>query len=117
MSFADPLSESRSDDIYVPRDEAFSWLKQASFGLNKLKALFNTLIPTLEGLLGKEEFSSFTTIDQLFKEGIELPNAGKQFYDTDTLLPEIVRAFKKIKRLLKFDAPQLFDSMALSFSS
>uniref|UniRef100_A0A2C9V676 Lipoxygenase n=1 Tax=Manihot esculenta TaxID=3983 RepID=A0A2C9V676_MANES len=111
----DPLSESRSDDIYVPRDEAFSWLKQASFSLNKLKALFNTLIPTLEGLLGKEEFSSFTTIDQLFKEGIELPNAGKQSYDTDTLLPEMVKAYKKIGRLLKFDSPQLFDSDRFSW--
>ncbi|XP_071719075.1 linoleate 13S-lipoxygenase 2-1, chloroplastic-like [Rutidosis leptorrhynchoides] len=69
----DPLSESRSSEIYVPRDEAFSEIKYNSFTTNTVSLMFKTAIPKLDKYLythDKEEsgFPNFTAIDSLYGE-------------------------------------------------
>ena len=114
---ADPLSESRSSDIYVPRDEAFSELKEATFGINTVKSLLHALVPSIETALVDKTlgFPYFTAIDTLFNEGIELPKDTEKPWYLQTLLPRTVKAATETKNdLLRFEAPEMFDSMVLS---
>ncbi|KAK7849536.1 linoleate 13s-lipoxygenase 2-1 [Quercus suber] len=76
-----PLSEQRSSSVYVPRDEAFSEVKQLTFSAKTLKSVMHALLPQLEiSLLDPHlGFPHFTAIDSLFCEGLTLPkptNAG-----------------------------------------
>ncbi|KDP43421.1 hypothetical protein JCGZ_16708 [Jatropha curcas] len=109
----DPLSESRSSgDIYVPRDEAFSELKEATFGINTVKSLLHALVPSIETAIvdGNLGFPYFTAIDKLFNEGIELPKDVEKPWYLQTLLPRTVKAAKETKDdILLFETPQLFD--------
>ncbi|XP_021671104.1 linoleate 13S-lipoxygenase 2-1, chloroplastic-like [Hevea brasiliensis] len=113
----DPLTESRSEYVYVPRDEAFSELKQVTFGVNRLKSLLCTLVPMLEAKYGKEEppFPHFAAIDELFNEGIELVKGGKPPSALDLLLPGIVKGNKGARTLMRFDSPQLFNGDRFSW--
>ncbi|KAJ9174433.1 hypothetical protein P3X46_013076 [Hevea brasiliensis] len=104
----DPLTESRSGDFYVPRDEAFAELKQASFGINTVRSL-------LHALLG---FPYFTAIDKLFNDGIDLPKDVKKPWYLQTLLPRTVKAVKETgDELLLFETPELFEREKFSWFS
>nr|POE44786.1 linoleate 13s-lipoxygenase 2-1, chloroplastic [Quercus suber] len=46
--FIYPLSEQRSSSVYVPRDEAFSEVKQLTFSAKTLKSVMHALLPQLE---------------------------------------------------------------------
>ncbi|KAJ9158716.1 hypothetical protein P3X46_024276 [Hevea brasiliensis] len=108
----DPLTESRSSDFYVPRDEAFAELKQASFGINTVKSLLHALVPTIETAIVDDKlgFPYFTAIDKLFDEGIELPKEVKKPWYLHTLLPRTVKAVKETgDEILLFETPELFD--------
>lgn len=115
LSIADPLTETRSGDFYVPRDESFAEVKQASFGINTAKSLLHALVPTIETAIidDKLGFPYFTAIDQLFNEGIELPKDVEKPWYLQTLLPRTVKAVNETgKEILRFETPELFDSMA-----
>ncbi|KAF2293635.1 hypothetical protein GH714_003673 [Hevea brasiliensis] len=112
VSIADPLTESRRGDFFVPRDEAFAELKQASFGINTVKSLLHALLPTIETAIldDKLGFPYFTAIDKLFNEGIELPKDIKKPWYLKTLLPRTVKAVKETgDEVLLFETPELFD--------
>ncbi|OAY44750.1 linoleate 13S-lipoxygenase 2-1, chloroplastic [Manihot esculenta] len=108
----DPLTETRSGDFYVPRDESFAEVKQASFGINTAKSLLHALVPTIETAIidDKLGFPYFTAIDQLFNEGIELPKDVEKPWYLQTLLPRTVKAVNETgKEILRFETPELFD--------
>lgn len=112
----DPLSETRSIGVYVPRDEVFSELKEATFSAKTLKSVLHALIPTIESTLLDPElgFPYFTAIDTLFNEGVNVPkhkNQGK----FQPILPRIVKAVEDGQDdLLLFETPEMIDSMSLS---
>ncbi|WCJ18984.1 Lipoxygenase 2 chloroplastic [Euphorbia peplus] len=106
-----PLSETRtSDDIYVPRDERFSPLKEAAFGVNALKNVLHALVPTIESTLVDKDrgFPYFTAIDTLFNQGI--PLTEETTLQLEELLPRSVKAVKGTQdKVLLFETPEMFD--------
>ncbi|EEF49219.1 linoleate 13S-lipoxygenase 2-1, chloroplastic [Ricinus communis] len=108
----DPLSESRTSDIYVPRDEAFSELKSATFSINTVKSLLHALVPSIETAIVDKTlgFPYFTAIDTLFNEGIELPKDTEKPWYLQTLLPRTVKTVKETgDEILRFETPEMFD--------
>ncbi|KAF3962479.1 hypothetical protein CMV_013011 [Castanea mollissima] len=107
----DPLSEQRSSSVYVPRDEAFSEVKQLTFSAKTLKSVMHALLPQLEiSLLDPHlGFPHFPAIDLLFCEGLTLPkptNAG--FFQS--ILPRLVKAVTDTQEnLLPFETPAFID--------
>ena len=103
----DPWSEHRGEEsFYVPRDEAFSEVKQKMFPAN----------PGKKDKLGSKPFSDFTQIDLMFRDGIEIPPAPHEilrfnisstlstmhappFVDPSTVQPQPAR-------LVKFPPPE-----------
>ncbi|XP_038900328.1 linoleate 13S-lipoxygenase 2-1, chloroplastic-like [Benincasa hispida] len=68
-SVSDPRSERRGEEsFYVPRDEAFSEVKQKMFPSN----------PGKKDKLGTKPFSDFTQVDLMFRDGIEIPPAAHE---------------------------------------
>lgn len=109
---ADPLTESRSGDIYVPRDEAFSEVKSLTFSGKTLYSVVHALIPSLENIATDKDlgFPYFTAIEQLFNEGLPLPphQTGGILGD---IIPRLVKFVSDVeKNVLLFETPQLFDS-------
>ncbi|KAK9220874.1 hypothetical protein WN944_009298 [Citrus x changshan-huyou] len=51
----DPESETRSDSNYVPRDEAFSGIKRATFSAKTLYTLLHGLIPAIKAAFGENK--------------------------------------------------------------
>ncbi|KAL4198183.1 hypothetical protein AMTRI_Chr03g138890 [Amborella trichopoda] len=117
MTLRDPMSESRvkstADSPYVPRDEAFSALKQAQFTLKTLKSVLHALIPGVEALVVDKNmgFDFFTDIDLLFKKGVEFQRKdGDGNVLSSLLLPRLLKAVAKGgSELLQFEIPAIMD--------
>ncbi|CAO2837235.1 unnamed protein product [Amaranthus hypochondriacus] len=106
----DPNSESRSDSVYVPRDEQFSELKQAQFGYKTVKSVLHAVVPSLETAMVDPEqgFPYFTAIDSLFNEGVHCP--GLEKHGLFDVLPRMVRSVTAFEdKVLRFELPHLFD--------
>ncbi|KAJ4834858.1 hypothetical protein Tsubulata_012964 [Turnera subulata] len=88
-------SESRSSNVYVPRDEAFSAVKQITFGINILSAVLQTVLPGLEAVLDdpKKGFPNFPDIDSLYKQGLQLPSSLLGILKS--ILPGIVKTIRQ----------------------
>ncbi|KAJ3672963.1 hypothetical protein LUZ60_006337 [Juncus effusus] len=78
----DPNSESRitgifGEDNYVPRDERFGYLKMSDFLAYKIKALGQSLFPTLYAIFDRNpgEFNSFQETHDLYKGGLKIPHS------------------------------------------
>uniref|UniRef100_A0A1D1XVX7 Lipoxygenase 6, choloroplastic n=1 Tax=Anthurium amnicola TaxID=1678845 RepID=A0A1D1XVX7_9ARAE len=108
---SDPLFESRTEKpnpVYVPRDETFEEIKEATFSAGKIKALLHNLIPLMAAALSRSDnnFGSFSDIDNLYKEGVILNpmehQAAKKF-----MLPRILKNVMKIREPLKYDLPSI----------
>ncbi|MQJ84089.1 hypothetical protein EI014_25345, partial [Escherichia coli] len=73
----DPNSESRSDTVYLPRDESFGHLKSSDFLVYILKSASQNVIPQLQSALrlqfNSPEFNSFEDVRGLYDGGIKLP--------------------------------------------
>lgn len=107
----DPVSESRSLNNYVPRDEAFSALKQATFNASSLNSVLNGLIPALESVSTDNDirFPHFPAIDDLFDNGVPLP-PSKGGWKLATLLPRIIdTVVDSAEDILRFHPPETFD--------
>ncbi|XP_038901392.1 linoleate 13S-lipoxygenase 2-1, chloroplastic-like [Benincasa hispida] len=107
----DPLSESRSSGNYVPRDEAFSPIKQTTFSVRTLNSLLNGLIPALESVSTDSNirFPHFPAIDNLFDNGVPLPKS-QGGWKLATLLPRIIdTVVDKAEDILRFHPPETFD--------
>ncbi|KAL3519190.1 hypothetical protein ACH5RR_021779, partial [Cinchona calisaya] len=110
----DPLSESRSSSVYVPRDEAFAEVKNLTFSAKTVYSVFHALVPILQGAIVDKDsaFPFFTAIDSLFNEGIHIPVPKGGL---GTILPRLVKALADTENnLLQFETPQLVDSNNLS---
>ncbi len=115
---ADPLSEQRSISVYVPRDEAFSEVKQLTFSAKTLKSVLHALLPQLETSLLNPNlgFPYFTAIDSLFSEGLKMPKP-KNIGFFQSILPRLVKAVTDSEeQLLLFETPEFIDSMHLTLS-
>ena len=109
---ADPHSETRSGTFYVPRDEEFSEVKEASFVTKTADSVLHALIPSLETSLLDSNlgFPLFSDIDQLYKEGITIPKLKNQGL-LRRVLPRLVKAVSEAKDdIVKFDSPAMFQS-------
>ncbi|CAK9168023.1 unnamed protein product [Ilex paraguariensis] len=106
---SDPKSESRlplyaSLNIYVPRDERFSYLKMADFTAYALKSIFQFLAPEFEALFDRtpNEFDTLEDVLKLYQGGIKL--------SSDSLLNTITEhiPFEMLKELLRSDGERPF---------
>ncbi|CAL0304190.1 unnamed protein product [Lupinus luteus] len=110
-SKTDPLSEERSDSVYVPRDECFSEVKQLTFSTKAVYSVLHGLVPSLQtAILDKDlGFPVFSAIDDLFNEGVELPILkGKGLIRN--IIPRLVKFVKDTENdILRFETPATMD--------
>nr|QCQ29235.1 lipoxygenase [Camellia fraterna] len=110
-SKTDPMSESRSSSVYVPRDEAFSDVKELTFSAKAVYSVLHALVPSLETAIVDTDlgFPYFTAIDSLFNEGVNLPPLSKNGFLKD-LLPRLVKFVSDAEEgLLRLETPALFE--------
>ncbi|KGN54489.2 linoleate 13S-lipoxygenase 2-1, chloroplastic [Cucumis sativus] len=107
----DALSESRSSDNYVPRDEAFSPVKQATFSVRTLTSVLKGLIPALESVSTDTDirFPHFPAIDDLYDNGVPLPAAKDGLRQLATVLPRLIDTVAdRAEDILRFVPPETF---------
>ncbi|KAJ4840617.1 hypothetical protein Tsubulata_020919 [Turnera subulata] len=130
----DPSSESRTSstpNFYVPRDEAFSEVKDFAFSVKTVSSVLNTLLPALQSLLTdpNQGFPNFSQIDSLYdynddddeeednnksSRGIKLPK--QQLGVVGQVLPALIKTFREGgDDLLLFDLPQLIENDSFSW--
>lgn len=110
--FADPLSESRSLSVYVPRDEAFSEVKQMTFSAKTLYSVLHSLVPMIQTSVIDSElgFPHFTAIETPFNEGFDLPAQSATGF-LGNILPRLVKAITDVENnILRFETPEIIDS-------
>ncbi|XP_058071083.1 linoleate 13S-lipoxygenase 2-1, chloroplastic-like [Magnolia sinica] len=105
----DPKSERRSENFYVPRDEAFSEVKTQNFGDKKIMAMVHTALPFLETkMMENPDFLSFTDIDSLFDERLSLPPL---IDGSEGIWDDLFSALKSLKEygeaFFRFGIPQM----------
>lgn len=108
--YTDPLSESRSGDFYVPRDEAFAEVKQLTFSAKTVYSVLHAVVPSLQTAIIDTElgFPYFTAIDKLFNEGLTVnPLKGKGFLRS--ILPRLFKAIGDSDDMLQFEVPDAMD--------
>uniref|UniRef100_A0A2N9HGW0 Lipoxygenase n=1 Tax=Fagus sylvatica TaxID=28930 RepID=A0A2N9HGW0_FAGSY len=109
----DPLSEKRSGNIYVPRDDKFSEEKELTFSLKTVQSVLHAVLPSLETAIIDAElgFPNFTAVDSLFNEGVKLPPLKNQNKGLlRTLLPRLVKAIDDTEDdVLRFETPDTMD--------
>ncbi|XP_078154303.1 lipoxygenase 2.3, chloroplastic-like [Carex rostrata] len=115
----DPHSEQRKGDIYIPRDESFSELKEGTFQIKTLRSIIKFIVPTIKSTLGlrdeaiesnkSKRFPYFTAIETLYDEGVKLPpQEGSSFFRT--LVPRIIKGVKDTTEMVVlFETPELID--------
>lgn len=108
---ADPLSESRSSDIYVPRDEAFSEVKNLTFSYKTVYSVLHAVMPSLETTLIDKDlgFPYFTAIDSLFNEGINLPPLESKGF-LGNIIPRLLKSLEDAQNnILRFETPEMIE--------
>ncbi|CAL5437836.1 unnamed protein product [Camellia sinensis] len=113
----DPLSESRSSTVYVPRDEKFSEVKQLTFSAKTVYSVLHALVPSLQTAIVDTDlgFPYFTAIDSLFNEGVNLPPLQNKGFLTD-LLPRLVKFISDTEEaILRFETPALVEKDKFSW--
>ncbi|KAK4790986.1 hypothetical protein SAY86_031399 [Trapa natans] len=106
---ADPQSECKSSAIYVPRDEAFSAIKNLSFSAKTVYSVLHAVVPSLETALISSDlpFPHFASINELYNVGVtlkKLPSKG-----LSDLLPRIVKAIDEMSdNVMQFEIPDAF---------
>ena len=108
-----PLSKQRSGSVYVPRDEAFSKVKQLTFSAKTVKSVMHALRPQLEVSLLDPHlgFPHFTAIDSLFCEGLTLRKPTNAGFFQSILLRLVKAVTDTQENLLLFGTPAFIDSM------
>ncbi|KAK6164233.1 hypothetical protein DH2020_001097 [Rehmannia glutinosa] len=105
----DPLSESRSSNVYVPRDEAFSEVKQMTFSAKTVYSVLHALVPSLQTSIIDRDlgFPHFTAIDNLFDQGFLLPDIPTTGF-LGNIIPRLVRFMSdKGRSVVRFETPEL----------
>ncbi|XP_047317980.1 linoleate 13S-lipoxygenase 2-1, chloroplastic-like [Impatiens glandulifera] len=111
-SKTDPKSESRNGSMYVPRDEAFSDFKNATFTLKTVSSVLPAVFPTLETLVvnSKLGFPYFTAIDTLYDDEAtvqKLKSSDNWFKDAILTLLKFISTLGD--NILLFDTPEIYD--------
>jgi lipoxygenase len=105
---ADPESETRSGNVYVPRDEAFSEVKNVQFSVKTLQSVLQAAVPAVQSTLidPNQGFPSFFVIDKLFEDGVELPRAQELGF-LRSVVPRLLECLRDGPgdKLLLFDTP------------
>ncbi|KAH9741014.1 Lipoxygenase 2 [Citrus sinensis] len=107
----DQFSEKREGNFYVPRDEAFSEVKQLTFSAKTVYSVLHALVPSLETAFVDPDlgFPYFSAIDALFNEGVNLPPLKQEGF-WNTLLPRLVKAIEDTgDNILLFETPETMD--------
>jgi lipoxygenase len=108
MSATDPKTETRSGDNYVPRDEAFSEVKNLQFSVTTLRSVLHAAVPAVQSTLIDPNlgFPSFFVIDKLFEDGVELPKA-EQLGFLRSVVPRLLQVLRDGPgdQVLLFDTP------------
>lgn len=107
----DPQSEVRRRNIYVPRDEAFSDVKQMTFSVKTLRSVLRSLVPSIQSAISKGHhgFPYFAAIDALFCEGLALPKqeGGALF---SSFIPRLVKVLAHgTDDVLRFETPAMMN--------
>uniref|UniRef100_A0A0D6QX05 Lipoxygenase n=1 Tax=Araucaria cunninghamii TaxID=56994 RepID=A0A0D6QX05_ARACU len=107
----DPSKETRVEKpipFYVPRDETFEEIKQATIEAGRTKAILHNLIPALLASFvdPNKEFECFTEIEALYREGLRVK------FDLQTalfkMMPNIVNWIRETgERLMRYDTPSI----------
>ncbi|KAL0904751.1 hypothetical protein M5K25_026899 [Dendrobium thyrsiflorum] len=110
---SDPKMEKRAGNFYIPRDEAFSEIKQAQFSAKTLRSVMHAVVPSINSALvdRNRSFPYFTAIDSLFDEGLNLgdqgDNAGNVF---STVIPRLIKVVSEADDfLLRFEIPEMME--------
>ncbi|KAK7255637.1 hypothetical protein RIF29_29052 [Crotalaria pallida] len=105
----DPNSESRSDSVYIPRDEAFGHLKSSDFLTYGLKSVAQDLTSVLQSVFELDftpnEFESFDDVRELYEGGLKLPTDAFSKISPLPVLKEIFRTDGE--QVLKFPPPKV----------
>ncbi|XP_023742120.2 lipoxygenase 2, chloroplastic [Lactuca sativa] len=116
MTSTEPWSESRTTlPFYVPRDEDFSEIKEASFGARTLYSVLHAVVPTLDSILTESNkgFSSFKDIELLYDEG------GDDIPMENGLLSCLPRLVKTVadstQNALQFETPRTIERDSFSW--
>ncbi|GJT54399.1 putative linoleate 13S-lipoxygenase [Tanacetum coccineum] len=116
MSPTDPLTETRTtSEFYVPIDEDFSQIKEASFAARTLFSVLHSVIPTLDAVLTDKDkgFPLFTSIDLLYNQGVNVPAPGNGIIDA---LPRLVKVgIDTAKTVIQFETPEAIDRDTFSW--
>ncbi|KAJ7011529.1 linoleate 13S-lipoxygenase 3-1 [Populus alba x Populus x berolinensis] len=110
---SDITAESRVEKplpLYVPRDEQFEESKQNTFSAGRLKAVLHTIIPSLKATISAEnhDFSGFSDIDILYKEGLLLKVGLQDEIWKNLPLPKVVTKIQESSEgMLKYDTPKI----------
>ncbi|KAJ1394352.1 PLAT/LH2 domain, partial [Sesbania bispinosa] len=108
-SEADPSSEKKSSNFYVPRDEVFSEIKQAQFNSTAISSGISAVLESIDTILTDQNlgFVSFEDIDTLYKEGFHLPPLKANGLSLlQRVIPRIIKAANDGQNLLRFDTPE-----------
>ncbi|PKA62901.1 Linoleate 13S-lipoxygenase 2-1, chloroplastic [Apostasia shenzhenica] len=114
----DPLSEKRGGSFYIPRDEAFSEVKNQQFSTKTLRSVLHALVPSINSALVDKRlgFPYFTAIDSLFNEGISLPSESVGSFFR-SFIPRLIKVISEVDDvLLRFEIPEMMDSMTLNLT-
>ncbi|CAK8575844.1 unnamed protein product [Lathyrus sativus] len=111
----DPLSEKRSSNVYVPRDECFSDVKQLVISESTLESVFKPLFSGLRtSVIDKNlGFPLFSSIDDLFNEGFSLPPQKEKGF-LRTVLLRLVRLVNAAT-IIRFETPATMDKDRFSW--
>lgn len=104
----DPMSETRSIRVYVPKDEVFSIVKTETFSANTLQNVLHAVVPALAAAIVDKNlgFAYFTAIDSLFNEVVNTPPSPQK-----DVLPGIVKTISDAREdVLRFKTPAMFES-------
>ncbi|KAE9622309.1 putative linoleate 13S-lipoxygenase [Lupinus albus] len=108
-SHADPSSEKISSSFYVPRDEAFSEIKQTQFTTTTISSGLTAILESLDALLTDQNLSflSFEDIDTLYKQGFHVPTIqGNRLTLLQKLIPKFIKAANDTQNVFRFDTPE-----------
>ncbi|KAI3743195.1 hypothetical protein L1987_60901 [Smallanthus sonchifolius] len=108
---SDPLSESRNSDVYVPRDEAFSEIKNLTFNAKAVTSVLKSILPSLETSIIDADlgFPYFTAIDSLYNEGVNLPTIDSKVF-LGNVLPRLLKSIEDAQNnVLLFETPTMID--------
>lgn len=101
----------KPNPVYVPRDETFEEMKEATFSAGKIKALLHNLIPLMASVLSRSDnhFGCFSEIDNLYKVGVNL-NLPEDQSASKGRLPRFLKNIMNIQEPLKYDLPSIISS-------